>query len=299
MRAAVPAAALALTVACSGFEAVPLAPAAAGPATTATIRAAREDPPIGSADTRAGPEQRDGGAARDDADDGGADANVIAGPVVRALDVPGFLPAVVVVPSGRRAPRPLLVATHGAGGTPEEHCRRYAAIVAGRAFILCPRGRPLGRRDAPAGYFYPNHLELGRELRSALDALARALPGEVDLHDVVYAGFSQGATMGALAIGLHPEPFTRLALVEGGFSEWDLAAARRFHAAGGARVLFACGRPVCADGARQSARWLEREGIATRLVDARGAGHTWEGAVGEGVRDAFSWLVEGDPRWDE
>src|SRR5687768_10364236 len=37
------------------------------------------------------------------------------------LEVPGFLPAVLLVPAGSE-PRPLVAAAHGAGGSPEWEC---------------------------------------------------------------------------------------------------------------------------------------------------------------------------------
>jgi hypothetical protein len=62
-------------------------------------------------------------------------------------------------------------------------------------------------------------------------------------------------------------------------------------------VLFACGRRVCADPARRSAAHLERAGVAARLVDTSGAGHTNGGAVREGLVEALPWLLEGDERY--
>ena len=86
-----------------------------------------------------------------------------------ALEVPGHLPAVVFVPgdASAAAPRPLVVATHGAGGTPERHCAFWQRAVGGRAVVLCPRGRRLGMGDEPA-FFYPDGREIscyyGRDL---------------------------------------------------------------------------------------------------------------------------------------
>src|SRR5688500_17948351 len=55
-----------------------------------------------------------------------------------SLDVPGFLPAVVWLPKSSEKSR-LFVATHGAGGSPEEHCRFWQQILQNSAIILCLR----------------------------------------------------------------------------------------------------------------------------------------------------------------
>ena len=215
-----------------------------------------------------------------------------------ALEVPGHLPAVVFVPgdASAAAPRPLVVATHGAGGTPERHCAFWQRAVGGRAFVLCPRGRRLGMGDEPA-FFYPDHHALAREVAAAVDALAARFGAAVDARAAVYAGFSQGATMGALALGELGDRFARAALVEGGFAEWSVATARAFQAAGGRRVLFGCGRPKCSEPARTSIRSLERGGVEARLVRDERTGHLLGGGLARAVREALPWLVEGDERW--
>src|SRR4051794_36450410 len=49
------------------------------------------------------------------------------------LEVPGFGPAVFFAPAGLDA-RPLLVAAHGAGGTPEWECEYWRRLTNDRAF---------------------------------------------------------------------------------------------------------------------------------------------------------------------
>jgi predicted esterase len=134
-------------------------------------------------------------------------------------------------------------------------------------------------------------------VRAALAALLARFPDRVDPDRALYAGFSQGATMGALVFSRDPAPFAGALLIEGGAEEWSLHNARTFKAGGGRRVLFACGRKSCAEAARRSAGYLERVGVDARVVDKSGAGHTIEGPVREGVAEAFSWLVGDDPRW--
>ncbi|HEY6561560.1 MAG TPA: hypothetical protein VI072_30015, partial [Polyangiaceae bacterium] len=56
------------------------------------------------------------------------------------IAVDGFAPAVLVLPDRLDAPRPVLIATHGAGDGPEWQCETWQSIVRGRGFILCPRG---------------------------------------------------------------------------------------------------------------------------------------------------------------
>lgn len=283
-------AAAALAAACTPAPAVPPSPAVApaeasampftiGPAPLATDPAPTAAAPAATPQAPSPPvEEPEAGAFVD-------------------LPVPGHAAAVVVVPRAGR--RPVVVATHGAGGTPEAHCANWRDLIAGAAFVLCPRGVTVDVHAPPASraWFYPAHPALEREVRAALAALAERFPDRVDLDRAVYAGFSQGATMGAIAFSRAPSPFTALVLVEGGARDWAMVNARSFAQGGGRRVLFACGRPECADPARRSAGYLDRAGVAVRVVDRRGAGHTYGGAVRAGLAEALPWLFEGDDRF--
>jgi hypothetical protein len=233
------------------------------------------------------------------------------------LEVPGFGAAVVSLPMGATSPRPLLVATHGAEDLPEEHCALWRSVVGDAGFVLCPRGALVSAYVAPADrrYFYPNHEALGENVRHAVVALRERFAGYVDLARPMYAGFSQGATMGSLFLSRTPSfargasrgaevksseeeiAFTRAILVEGGFEEWDLRASRAFAHAGGDRVAFACGRAKCLEGAQKCATFLRQAAVETLVVSAAGAGHTYGGAVAREVAKAFRWIAEDDPRW--
>jgi hypothetical protein len=221
--------------------------------------------------------------------------------------VPGFLPALVFIPPGEADARfPLAVVMHGAGGRPEPHCERWRRLLRERAILLCPRGTPWGHvppGEEPVGYFFRDHRALGREVVAAIGAAKEALGRRLDADRALYAGFSQGATMGALFLHeLARDPgaartFGRVALVEGGAGEWNVALSRRLKAAGVERVLLACGQRSCARAARDSERWMREGGLDVRFENAPGAGHTWGGAVGDGVASALPWLLEGDPRF--
>ncbi len=216
-----------------------------------------------------------------------------------ALPVEGYGAAVVSLPSGADGPRPVLVAAHGNYDTPEWQCRVWRAAVGGRGFVLCPRG--VARRDSPSRddvrYEYASGAALEKELDAALDALGRAFAGYVDAEAMIYTGFSLGANMGSAIVRRRPGRFPRAVLVEGG-SVWAGAAASAFAKGGGARVLWACGQPGCAQASERSAALLAKAGAGGRVVHAKGAGHAYDGPVAEQIRSAFAWLVEGDPRWD-
>ena len=218
------------------------------------------------------------------------------------LPVPGYDDAIVSVPSGADSPRPLLVATHGAGDRAEWHCAAWREIVEDRAFVLCPQGRRTDERvpREDAAYYYPDHFALDKEVRADMQALGARYAERVDTNRAVYTGFSQGAIQGALVIALRPELFPRAALVEGGngfFDEWSPYAARRFQAGGGERVLFACGSQACVRSAERCAGYLEKTGVTTRIAHAEGAGHSYGPTMQAELRATFEWLVEGDERW--
>lgn len=217
------------------------------------------------------------------------------------LEVPGFLPAEVVAPPGP-GPFPLIVVTHGAGGRPEPHCDRYAELAASRAFIVCTRGVPNNRHlpEEQRGYFYDGHHQLAREVLAAMDAVAERYGNRVDTARALFAGYSQGASMGLLFLHLKAEYAARFSgalLVEGGFADWNVALSERMKAAGLTKVAIVCGRVTCLRSAEQSVRWMKQGGLDAKLLYAPRAGHTYGATVAPLVEEAFDWLSTGDTRY--
>ncbi len=203
----------------------------------------------------------------------------------RALDVPGFLSALLFSPAGSD-PRPLVVATHGAGGSPEWACEHWRQLTHDRVFVLCLRGKSMG---PSGGYYYPDHRALEAELLAAESAV-RAVEPRVLGGSGLYAGFSQGASMGSVMLPAHGARFPYLALTEG-FELWNLSRAKAFRTSGGKRVLFTCGTKECQSKAQQSVRWLEQSGVGAKLDYASGAGHTPGGEVERALERSLPWLV--------
>jgi predicted esterase len=218
------------------------------------------------------------------------------GPVTRALDIPGFDAAIVSFPSGDASREPILVAAHGAGDNPVWQCETWREILGDRGIILCLSGpREMPRNDAR---YFPDHFALEKMAFASLEALRGALPESSQTRRVVYAGYSQGATMGALMIVTHGDACPRLVLVEGGFDGWTLVRAENFRRSGGERVLFACGTGHCRKRAEASAQTLVKAGVDARVVADLSGGHNYGGAVAHAVKESFAWLVEGDADWN-
>jgi len=214
-----------------------------------------------------------------------------------ALPVTGHLDAVVALPAAT-GPQPVLFATHGAGGAPEHHCAAWRQQLGQRGIIVCLRGVMVNKLIGPeAGFYYPNHHALEKELIASLESFEAAYAERIVPESYVYAGYSQGATMGALMLPAHAGRFKRVLLVEGGFADWPLASARRFAQSGGERVAFVCGVATCHRGAEQSAQILTRADSRALSKYAPGAGHTYGGAVADRIREAIPWLLENYPGW--
>lgn len=133
------------------------------------------------------------------------------------LEVEGHLPAPLLAPTGTPPPGgfPVLVIAHGAGGRGEHHCGFWNEAVGPDWIIACPTGALLDRRQPNGGAYFPDHFRL----RAELVALVAALRGRFsqDLTERFrFMGYSQGATMGALAIVGELDVFDELVLIEGG-----------------------------------------------------------------------------------
>src|SRR5664280_1269910 len=135
-----------------------------------------------------------------------------------SLPISGFEPAVIRFPDDRQA-SPLFVVTHGAGGQANWHCSHYAELLGPSAALLCPCGKRMVTRDPARGYYYPDHIALSGEL-TAVRAAVEEHSDLLQLEASVYIGYSQGASMGVLAVASHGDWWPRLALVEGGYDAW-------------------------------------------------------------------------------
>jgi predicted esterase len=159
------------------------------------------------------------------------------------------------------------------------------------------------RRDSPSAddirFTYDNNQVLEREVDAAIAALGERFADHADLDRIVYTGFSLGAIMGVAIFGrgTNAARYPRAALVEGGHDRWTAASAKKYAEGGGRRVLFGCGQPSCVQAAKRASAFLEKAGVATRVVHGKNMGHTYDGAVAAEVRTAIPWLLEGDDRF--
>ncbi|HEV8245262.1 MAG TPA: hypothetical protein VGP93_05820 [Polyangiaceae bacterium] len=241
----------------------------------------------------------------DDAADGGTDAEASAAELAPLaldsdlidLEVPGFAPAIVSAPRGAREARPLVVALHGNFDRPEWQCEVWRAATQGYPFILCPRGVP--RRDAPKSLdrWEYSLAKVEVELDRGVAALRERFPQYVVDGPIVYVGFSLGAMLGVSIVKKSPARYPRALLIEGGLGGLTAGSAVRFHEQGGERLLLACGQTECARRSRALLKVLEQKGVGAHLVDGGNIGHTYDGAIAEGVAREWRWLVEGLPGW--
>lgn len=214
------------------------------------------------------------------------------------LEVPEYPPSLVWVPHGSGI-RPLLVATHGAGGRPEAHCQRWRELVADRAFVLCVRGAKINRSEplSVSRHYYPDHVWLGRAVDANLAAFRARFSEVADSRGAVYAGYSQGAVMGALMLMTRADRLPRALLIEGQQNDWNVSGAKHWKEAGGQRVGLVCGLLHCSQAYERSRQSLARGGVDVRFEYAPGGGHTYDGRVGERVAQVLEWLIADDPRW--
>lgn len=242
------------------------------------------------------------------ADDAGQEGSVAAAGVVDggalsplrstgrlvSLAVPGFADAVVSVPVGARRAKPVMLAIHGNYDSPDFQCGLWRSMVGDRGFILCPRGVARSDSPGPDDIRYTYEAKFAAELDAAIAALRERFGAHVDPGPMSYIAFSLGAILARGYVMRAPSRFDRLILIEGGGSGWD---ARAMSKAGVTHMLWACGQAPCAETGRLSAAAFERASIPSKVVYAKGAGHTYGGAVAELIRAEWEWLVTGDARW--
>lgn len=213
-------------------------------------------------------------------------------PVEKWIDVPGFQRARLVV-SDPIDDAVFVMGLHGAGGNAEWFCSFWRDTLPAPKVLACPAGKPMGE-GARGAHYFPEHYWLEKEVM-AVRAAAISELGQVPRPDrTVYLAYSQGATMGALMLPEHGDVFPRLLLVEGGFSEWNVAIARRFAASGGREVHLFCGTGGCRRRALRSVEWLRDGGVVASYGEGAGAGHTYGGRVADVVVTVYQERFAGD-----
>jgi len=235
------------------------------------------------------------GGTGEGAGEGGLPPLESAGKVV-SLPVTGFGEAVVSVPGGALTRKPVMLAIHGNYDSPDFQCGMWRAMVRDRGFILCPRGVP--RRDSPGpdDIRFTYEGKFAAELDAAIAALQERYGAWLDPGPMTYIGFSLGAILARGYVTRAKSRFDRLILIEGGASAWDAKASSK---AGMKRVLWGCGQSTCVDAGRTAAASFERAGVPSKVVFAKGEGHTYGGAVAEAIRAEWDWVVGDDPRWSQ
>jgi predicted esterase len=164
---------------------------------------------------------------------------------------------------------------------------------------------PPSKSGAPAkvrqvGFLPVDLPSLDREVTAALAALKTKYGAHVSDKEIVYAGFSRGAFLGASLAAKYPQRFTRVVLIEGGQSAWQATSASTFAKGGGKRILFACGRSVCVEESNAATGILKGQKVDTRVVaSSTSVGHTYKKQVKEDIRRSFDWVTEGDDQWKQ
>jgi len=126
----------------------------------------------------------------------------------------GAVPPILVPPEGLDPdrPAPLIIALHGYGDRPDNYPRAWGGAAAKRGAILAV---PQGVRQVGNGYFWGNVDEADTILQLTLEHVKERFA--VDERQIVLTGFSQGGFM-AMALGLrHPELFTGVIPMAGGY----------------------------------------------------------------------------------
>ena len=231
--------------------------------------------------------------------EGGSAVSPVGGEWLEKMEVGGGV-VYVAPPLGAVGKRPVVIAIHGAVDHPGLECSAWRVIVDLYAFVVCPGGTPVGADGPNRKYVWGSSEQIERRAMEALVAVEAKYPEHVVAGaPVVYAAFSQGATLAAPFLVRQGKRFPRAVLTEGGHSSFAPGAqAQAYAKAGGERVLFSCSQGGCARAFEQSRASLVRANVEARVVFAGAVGHSMVPAVRESLNDTLAWVVDGLPGWE-
>lgn len=210
------------------------------------------------------------------------------------LPVAGFGTAIVALPLGATAPRPVAVVLHGERDRPDWQCGSFRGLLGGNVFILCPRGASMSGSDGLDEF--TSFDAASSELRAALASLKNRYGAHVAAGSIALFGYAEGA---ALAIDLarqEPSFFARVALIGKSPAQLSPTASKTFAERGGKRVLLFCVDDSCAEASQERALWLTRAGVKVKAVRAS-VGPFLDPPFIDALRAETRWLLEDDARF--
>jgi len=192
---------------------------------------------------------------------------------------------VVAVPLGATAPRPIVVALHGAVSLAEFACGDWMYPTKAYPFIVCPRSAT----ERPGRLASWSSLDDAATRTKLVTSRVRAKFGAwVSPEDPIVVGFSQGAEMAVLAADQKLVPWSGLFVHEGGYRQAKDALAKLLRS--DAPVHATCCTYGC------GAQIPTRLGPRAYRADYGPHGHTI-GAIAEPLRRDFGRLVHDRPEW--
>jgi predicted esterase len=211
------------------------------------------------------------------------------------IELPDHQLIFVAPPVGARAPRPIVVAVHGAGDRPDWACGGWRLGTEAFAFVVCPQGFPMRGQT----FAWTDDSALLHAVDRALLAVRERYGGHVANVPAIYAGFSQGATLAAKTLLARTRDFPLAVFAEGGYDTTiDATFARKYQAAGGQRALLLCGTPNCFAHSRRAARVLETAGITTTVAGDAKSGHNLNEPMQRALREIWPGFVHGVAGWE-
>jgi predicted esterase len=178
----------------------------------------------------------------------------------------------------------MVVGVHGAGDRPEWSCGGWRMASQMSSFVVCPRGVAMTADK----FAWSSSQQLAERVESAVARAGELFGAYVAAGPMIYAGFSQGATLAEPFLREHAARFPIVILAEGGYQTASSSAfAQAFQKAGGRRVVLVCGSAPCFQRARLSKTVLERAGVEALVVGDPLAGHNLNQRMQQALQSAW------------
>jgi predicted esterase len=196
----------------------------------------------------------------------------------------GDASVVVTPPVGATEPRPLVLGIHGAGDRPEWSCGGWRLASQVSVFVACPRGSPHGGDR----FAWVSARQLAERVEAAASMTRARFAPYVESGPMIFAGFSQGATLAEPLLRKQAARFPIAILAEGGYQTANSKAfAQAYRAGGGRRVVLVCGTPACFRSARSAMKVLTNAGLETLVVGDEKAGHNLNQRMQQALQAAW------------